>query len=104
MIKICHVTSVHDTNDVRIFKKECVSLAKKKEYEVYLVGPGCENKEESDVKIIGAGERPARRIDRMIHYAPKVINKAIGVDADIYHFHDPELLKHVLKFKKNQKR
>ncbi len=100
MTKICHVTSVHDTNDVRIFKKECVSLAKKKEYEVYLVGPGCDNKEESGVKIIGAGERPLRRIDRMFRYAPKVISKAIEVDADIYHLHDPELLRHALKLKR----
>ena len=39
-VKICHVTSAHNTNDVRILKKECVSLAKNKEYEVYLVGQG----------------------------------------------------------------
>ena len=27
MIKVCHLTSAHDTEDDRIFLKECVSLA-----------------------------------------------------------------------------
>ena len=34
-MKICHVTSAHKSNDIRIFKKECVSLAKEEENEVY---------------------------------------------------------------------
>ena len=37
MIKVCHMTSAHKSSDVRIFEKECVSLAKKEEYEVYLL-------------------------------------------------------------------
>ena len=28
MIKVCHMTSAHGEEDVRIFHKECVSLAK----------------------------------------------------------------------------
>lgn len=100
MVKICHVTNVHDTNDVRIFRKECVSLAKKKEYEVFLVGPGSEDKEISGVKIIGAGQRPLGRKDRMLKFAPAVIKKAMELDADIYHLHDPELIRFALNFKK----
>ena len=34
---ICHMTSAHDSDDIRILKKQCVSLAKNKENEVFLV-------------------------------------------------------------------
>ena len=42
-VKICHFTSAHKTNDIRIFQKECVSLAKAG-YKVYLVVPNAETK------------------------------------------------------------
>lgn len=104
MIKICHVTSVHDMDDVRICKKECISLAKNKEYDVKIVGPGTEKKEYKGVKMIGVGNKPQSRIKRMTKYTDTVISAALKEDADIYHFHDPELLKHVLKFKKKSKK
>ena len=39
MIKVCHMTSAHDGEDIRIFHKECMSLARAG-YDVYLVQPG----------------------------------------------------------------
>ena len=103
MKKICHVTSVHDVNDVRIFKKECISLAKEKDNKVYLVGPGIHDEEKKDVKIIKCGDRPISRIKRMLIYSRHVMNKALEVDADIYHLHDPELLMQALELKKRGK-
>ena len=98
-MRICHVTSVHKTNDVRIFLKECSSLAKNPSYEVFLVGQG-EDRNENNVRIIGCGEPPKRRIERMTLFTKKVIERAIGIDADIYHLHDPELIRYVLALKK----
>ena len=98
-VKICHVTSAHNTNDIRIFEKECVSLAKSEENKVFLVGQG-ECRMHKKVNVIGVGNIPDKRLKRMMFFAKTVIDKAIELDADIYHLHDPELLRYALKLKK----
>ena len=102
MIKVCHMTSAHGAEDVRIFHKECVSLAKVG-YDVYLVERG-ESYEKNGVHIVGVGEIPAGRIKRMTKGAKTVYQKALEIDADIYHFHDPELLPYGLKLKSKGKK
>lgn len=97
-VKICHVTSAHNTNDVRILKKECTSLAKNKEYEVYLVGQG-DSYIYKNVNVVGVGTLPNNRFKRMSEFAKKVVDEALKIDADIYHLHDPELLRLAVKFK-----
>lgn len=102
-IKICHVTSAHRTEDVRILKKECASLAQNDEYSVTIVGQG-ENSIYNKVNIFGVGNIPNSRFKRMTQFAKRVVQKAIEIDADIYHLHDPELLRYALKLKKIGKR
>ena len=101
MKKICHITSVHNTNDGRIFVRECCSLAKKDEYEVHIVGPG-EDQERSGVIISGVGVKPNSRIKRMLFFNRKVIKKAKELNADLYHIHDPELLRYVKTLSKGK--
>lgn len=102
MIKVCHVTSAHPKEDVRIFLKECVSLAKAG-YDVYLVQQG-ESYEKNGVHIIGFGEIAASRIKRMLFTAKAAYQKALEIDADVYHLHDPELLPYGLKLKRKGKK
>lgn len=102
MIKVCHMTSAHGVEDVRIFHKECVSLAKAG-YDVSLVERG-ESYEKDGVHIVGVGEIPASRRKRMTEGAKRVYEAARAVDADVYHLHDPELLPYGLKLKKAGKR
>ena len=103
MSKVCHVTSAHRSDDVRIFQKECVSLASAG-YDTYLVAQG-ESREEKGVHVVGIGENaPASRIRRMTEFSGKIYKKALELDADIYHLHDPELLPYGLKLKKKGKR
>ena len=64
MIRVCHLTSVHEYNDVRIMKKECISLTKAG-YDVFLVACG-KSTIIDDVKIVGVGERPKSRIARFL--------------------------------------
>lgn len=102
MIKVCHMTSAHKSNDTRIFEKECTSLACKKEYEVYLVAQG-DTAQKNNVKIVGIGNAASGRISRMFLTSAKIYRAALALDADIYHFHDPELLRFAMKLKKKGK-
>lgn len=100
-VRVCHITSAHSSNDVRIFQKECTSLATAG-YEVYLVAPG-ESSTVNGVKIVGLGEKPKKRLKRMTTFARKSYQTALALDCDIYHFHDPELLPYGLKLKRKGK-
>ncbi|MCV9884751.1 glycosyltransferase family 4 protein [Metabacillus halosaccharovorans] len=89
MRKICHITSVHRYDDTRIFIKECQSLTS--EYETHLISPGAPSGIENNIHIHGI-EKPANRIKRMTEVVNNVYKKALEVDAELYHFHDPELI------------
>ena len=100
--KVCHMTSAHDWNDDRIFLKECQSLVSAG-YDVYLVAEGID-REEKGVHVIGCGEKPISRKERMGRFSEKVYQKAVSLNCDVYHFHDPELLGYGLKLKKAGKK
>lgn len=103
MVKVCHFTSVHPPKDVRIFHKECKSLAKAG-YDVSLIVAGASNESVDGVKIIGVPIKSSSRWKRIFETTKKVYHKALEIDADIYHFHDPELLPFGLKLKKKGKK
>lgn len=98
-MKICHLTSAHNSSDTRILHKECVSLAKNNNYQVYLIAEGKTNTIKN-VEIIGIGDKPKSRIKRILFFSNRVFKAAKEIDADIYHLHDPELLPYALKLKK----
>ena len=89
--KVCHLTSVHPLLDTRIFYKECISLSKAG-YDVSVIVAGETNKTVENIKVYGVSRDSNSRFYRMFYTVKKVYKKAIEVDADIYHFHDPELL------------
>ncbi len=101
MKKIVHITTVHKRRDVRIFRKECVSLAKAG-YEVFLVvADGLGEEEEDGVRIIDAGKAEGNRLKRMFATSQRAVAVAQSLNADLYHFHDPDLLVEALKLKRN---
>lgn len=98
--KITHLTSVHTRYDLRIFMKECSSLAEADNYNISLiVADGKGNEIKNNVHIYDIG-KPQGRVNRMFKTTKKVLEKAIELDSDIYHFHDPELIPVGLKLKK----
>ncbi len=102
MMKICHITSAHKSDDVRVFHKECVSLAEAG-FDTYLVASG-DSREEKGVKVVGVGAPPKKRLERATKFAKKVVKKALELDAEVYHLHDPELLRFVPKLSKKGKK
>jgi glycosyltransferase involved in cell wall biosynthesis len=90
MAKVVHLTSVHKPLDVRIFRKECRTLADVG-HEVTLIAPSSGNEKRDGVQIIGV-DQPENRWERVCITGRKVVRRAGGIDADVYHLHDPELL------------
>ncbi|MCR4621558.1 MAG: glycosyltransferase [Clostridiales bacterium] len=70
---------------------------------MYLVGR-MKTYDKNGVHIVGVGEMPGSRLKRMIEGARCVYKKALALDCNIYHFHDPELLPYGLKLKRKGKK
>lgn len=99
--KICHISTMHQTFDTRVFKKEAVSLAKSG-YEVVLIIPSEENKVVDGVRIEGIRKHQTF-LDRIYHLPKEAVSLAEQQDADLYHFHDPELLPYMKRLGKKNK-
>lgn len=90
--KVCHLTSVHKRYDTRILVKQCLSLVNHG-FQVHLVvadGKGNENFQGIHINDVG---KPGSRFKRFFKSSREVLNEALKIDADIYQFHDPELLR-----------
>ncbi|HEY5865092.1 MAG TPA: glycosyltransferase family 4 protein [Candidatus Tectomicrobia bacterium] len=84
---ICHITTVHPAKDARIFYRMSRALAERG-YPVTLIAP--EAADDALVRMstwnaqIGRARRPTR-----LAWA---LRASVAARADIYHFHDPELI------------
>lgn len=89
--KVVHITTVHHPLDPRIFYKECRSL-QKGGFDVTLIAPesgDLSGKEEVKVSPI---KKHKGRLKGMIIGTIEAYRKAKAMKADVYHFHDPELI------------
>jgi glycosyltransferase involved in cell wall biosynthesis len=88
-LKVCILTTAHSPFDERIFHKEAQSLAKAG-YEVVIVAPYEKSEVKEGIRIQAV--RPlSSRIDRIWRIKP-LYRIALQENADIYHFHDPDLI------------
>jgi glycosyltransferase involved in cell wall biosynthesis len=94
-MKVCHITTVHPPLDARIFYRMCRGLAAKNVATV-LIAPGGFNAEACLQPSCANGALAAAPRLQRIGIALKA---ALTEDADVYHFHDPELIPmaHLLK-------
>ena len=92
---ITHLTSVHSRKDTRIFLKECISLSSGNNVNL-VVADGLGDEIVQEVSIIDIGKANGR-FQRMLTTTNKIYQKAMELDSDIYHFHDPEMLSVGLK-------
>lgn len=96
MKHICHLTSVHKANDVRIYEKECVSLVKAG-FRVSLVAVNPDAELAEGVTLLPVTVSYSGRFSRFTKVVKAVYAKALEADADLYHFHDPELMRIAVK-------
>lgn len=89
--RVVHLTSAHPRTDVRIFHKQCKSLAQAG-YDVHLCVADGLGDAELDKVHIHSIERPTGRLQRMLLKPLQVWSKARQLNAAVYHFHDPELI------------
>lgn len=96
MPKVCHLSSAHHGLDIRIFRKECVSLARAG-FDTHLVING---RPEDVVEAARHGVTlhplkyvpEERRLARMLFHGWRCYERAREIDAEVYHLHDPELI------------
>lgn len=102
-MNIVHLTSAHPRFDIRIFHKMCTSLAAHGHAVMLVVADGKGDETRGGVHIQDAGASRGR-LDRISRAPWRVLRKALTLDADIYHLHDPELIPVGLKLKRLGKR
>lgn len=100
MRNVAHLTSVHPRTDIRIFLKESASLANHGYSVSLVVADGEGNEEKNGILIYDVGASKGR-LDRIRTAPGRVLRKALELDADVYHLHDPELIPIGLKLKKH---
>ena len=98
LAKVCILTTVHQLFDTRIFHKEAKTLVQAG-YNVTLIAQHRKNEIVDEVRII-ALPKPKNRFFRIFFLTWKAYKIALKQKADIYHFHDPELLPWMVKLKR----
>ena len=87
-MRITILSSVHKHNDIRIFQKEARSLVKAG-HEVFFINKDVSKKEDG-ITFIKA-DVSSKRLSRILFGPSKMYKAALTTNADVYHFHDPEL-------------
>ena len=96
---VCHITSAHPASDIRIFHKECLTIAEDG-FTVHLVAKGSLPENETRVIHHELPTQPNRsRLSRMLFKTWQAYKMAQSTQADLFHFHDPELLPYGLLLK-----
>lgn len=90
--KVVHISTVHSPHDPRIYHKQCKTLAEAG-FDVTLIIPedGTDFQPQDGVEVILLPS-PGNRRERLTATQSLALQEARKIAADIYHFHDPELI------------
>jgi len=89
--RVIHITTSHRADDVRVFERECRSLAESGKYSVIVAGAG-RLPPDCRVSQVIFKTVPSNRILRFTLGPWRALRLLRRLDADLWHFHDPELL------------
>ena len=95
-LKICEISSMHPWADDRVFERACTGFAREGHDVTYIVT------HKGSPKINGVkfkGIKPRTGISRRLISSFEATIMALKTDADVYHFHDPDLLPFILILK-----
>ncbi|HJV05908.1 MAG TPA: glycosyltransferase family 4 protein [Chromobacteriaceae bacterium] len=98
-MKIAHLTSAHPRYDIRIFVKECVTLAEAGHDVTLIVADGKGEEIRRGVRFHDVGPKTGGRFARMTGTVKRVYQAALALQPDVVHFHDPELIPAALRLK-----
>lgn len=101
--RIVHLSSAHPRHDIRIFTKQCCSLAASGYQVSLVVADGRGDEQRDGVHIVDAGGCKGR-LHRMSVGVWRVYRSALALQGDLYQLHDPELLPVGLLLKRRGKR
>jgi glycosyltransferase involved in cell wall biosynthesis len=91
-VRVAHIANFHQPLDVRIFQKECRTLAQAG-YEVHLIIRDPEDSERDGVRFHALARNDERgKIGRIWSRLSGAYRIAKSLRADLYHFHEPELI------------
>jgi glycosyltransferase involved in cell wall biosynthesis len=102
-MRIAHLTSAHPRDDVRIRLKECQSLVNAGHDVTLLVADGLGSEVVQGLSIVDIG-RPTGRLQRMLLTPRRMLARARGLQVDVCHLHDPELLPIATALRRSGKR
>lgn len=91
-MKVCHCTTVHPRDDIRILFKQCNSLVMENHEVFLIVADGLGNENRDGVEIVDIGNFRTNRFKRITKAKKRLLKMALNLEADIYQFHDPELI------------
>lgn len=100
--RVCHISTVHSGVEIRIVRKQLATLAKAGyEAHVIIAATDAEVREMRSMGIQAVALMPYRGSQwlRMIVHGARAFRRARKLRADVYHFHDPELIPYALGLK-----
>ena len=87
--KVCILTSSHRALDTRIFNRQALSLSNSG-YPIILIGQHDKDEQISSISIISL--KFTNGVFGRLKNVLRCLNIALATNADIFHFHDPELI------------
>lgn len=87
--RVVHVTTVHRSQDPRIFRKQVQSLSEAG-FDTHLIAPHPKEEVVDGIPIHALPRRRGRL--RRLTLQPSAFRRSVALHAELYHFHDPELI------------
>lgn len=105
-MKICHITSAHSRYDARIFGRQCKALADNGFNVVLVCCDGMPKEVKNNIEIISFSDCELTKKERLklLLCNSKFIKYLLALNADIYQFHDIELIEIGRLLKKRNKK